>query len=50
MRSDYKSARAGKVTVWSTKMPTSDKQVNNTEKIDSNSSIWERFIRFIKSF
>ena len=42
--------KTGKVMVWSTKMPTSDKQVNNTEKKDSNSSIWERFIRFIKSF
>ena len=24
-------------------------QVNNTEKKDSNSSVWERFIRFINS-
>ena len=41
--------KTGKVTVWSTQMPTSDKEVNNSEKTDSNNSIWERFIRFIKS-
>lgn len=41
--------KTGKVTVWSTKMPTSDKETNNTGKTDSNNSIWERFIRFVKS-
>ena len=41
--------KTGKVTVWSTKMPTSDKDGNNTGKTDSNNSLWERFIRFIES-
>ena len=30
-------------------MPTSDKEVNNSGKTDSNNSIWERVISFIKS-
>ena len=41
--------KTGKVTVWSTKMPTSDKETNNAGKTDSNNSLWERFIRFVKS-
>ena len=40
--------KTGKVTVWSNKMPTSEKVVNNSGKTNSNNSIWERLIRFFK--
>ena len=41
--------KTGIVTVWSTKIPTSDKGTNNTGKTVFNNSLWERFIRFVKS-
>ena len=41
--------KTGIVKVWSTQMPTSDKDVNNTRNTEPNNSLWERFIRFIES-